>query len=58
MPTAIWTGSLSLGMVVVPVRLYPAIKKKAVRFRELDRAGRRVRQASAKPRAKRRAGSQ
>jgi len=43
-------------MVVVPVRLYPAIKKKAVRFRELDRAGRRVRQASAKPRAKRRAG--
>jgi DNA end-binding protein Ku len=30
-------------MVVVPVRLYPAIRKKAVRFRELDRAGRRVR---------------
>ena len=23
MPAAIWTGSLSLGMVVVPVRLYP-----------------------------------
>ncbi len=43
MPTAIWTGSLSLGMVVVPVRLYPAIKKKGVRFHELDRAGRRVR---------------
>ena len=43
MPTAIWTGSLSLGMVVVPVRLYPAIKKRAVRFHELDRAGRRVR---------------
>jgi DNA end-binding protein Ku len=42
-PNAIWTGSLSLGMVVVPVRLYPAIKKKAVRFHELDRAGRRVR---------------
>jgi DNA end-binding protein Ku len=30
-------------MVVVPVRLYPAIQKKAVRFHELDRAGRRVR---------------
>ena len=30
-------------MVVVPVRLYPAIRKKAVRFHELDRAGRRVR---------------
>lgn len=43
MPTAVWTGSLSLGMVVVPVRLYPAIQKKAVRFRELDRGGRRVR---------------
>lgn len=43
MATAVWTGSLSLGMVVVPVRLYPAIQKKAVRFRELDRDGRRVR---------------
>jgi DNA end-binding protein Ku len=30
-------------MVVVPVRLYPAIRKKAVRFHELDEAGRRVR---------------
>jgi len=40
---AVWTGSLSLGMVVVPVRLYPAIRKKAVRFHELDRSGRRVR---------------
>src|SRR3977135_4406778 len=43
MPTAIWTGSLSLGLVVVPVRLYPAVRKKAVRFHELDRGGRRVR---------------
>jgi DNA end-binding protein Ku len=43
MANAIWTGSLSLGMVVVPVRLYPAIRKKAVRFHELDGAGRRVR---------------
>jgi DNA end-binding protein Ku len=42
-PAAVWTGSISLGMVVVPVRLYPAIHKKAVRFRELDRSGRRVR---------------
>jgi DNA end-binding protein Ku len=41
--TAVWTGSLSLGMVVVPVRLYPAIRKKTVRFHELDRSGRRVR---------------
>jgi DNA end-binding protein Ku len=43
MANAVWTGSLSLGMVVVPVRLYPAIRKKAVRFHELDAAGRRVR---------------
>src|SRR5438132_1255008 len=43
MPTAVWTGSLSLGLVVVPVRLYPAIKKKTVRFHELDRGGRRLR---------------
>ncbi|HEX7264698.1 MAG TPA: Ku protein, partial [Candidatus Dormibacteraeota bacterium] len=43
MPTAVWTGSLSLGLVVVPVRLYPAIHKKNVRFHELDGGGRRVR---------------
>src|ERR1700736_2511635 len=43
MATAVWTGSLSLGLVVVPVRLYPAIRKKTVRFHELDRGGRRVR---------------
>ena len=43
MANAVWTGSLSLGMVVVPVRLYPAIRKKTVRFHELDEAGRRVR---------------
>ena len=43
MANAVWTGSLSLGMVVVPVRLYPAIRNKSVRFHELDRAGRRVR---------------
>jgi DNA end-binding protein Ku len=42
-PNALWTGSLSLGLVVVPVRLYPAIRKKAVRFHELDASGRRVR---------------
>src|SRR6266851_2134900 len=42
-PSAIWTGSLSLGLVVVPVRLYPAVKKKNVRFHELDGGGHRVR---------------
>jgi DNA end-binding protein Ku len=43
MPTAVWTGSLSLGLVVIPVRVYPAIRKKTPRFHELDAAGRRVR---------------
>ena len=43
MPAAIWTGSLSLGLVVVPVRLFPAIKKKRVRFHEIDNSGRRIR---------------
>jgi DNA end-binding protein Ku len=43
MANAVWTGSLSLGLVVVPVRLYPAIRKKSVRFHELDATGRRVR---------------
>ncbi len=43
MPTSVWTGALSLGLVVVPVRLYPAVRKKHVRFHELDRSGRRVR---------------
>src|SRR5713226_1578994 len=43
MPTAVWTGSLSIGLVVVPVRLYPAIHKRTVRFHELDQGGRRVR---------------
>jgi DNA end-binding protein Ku len=42
-PTAIWTGSLSFGLVVIPVRLHPAIRKKMVRFHELDSRGRRVR---------------
>src|SRR5258708_28830672 len=43
MPTALWTGSLSFGLVVIPVRLYPAVRKKTVRFREIDGSGRRIR---------------
>lgn len=43
MPTALWTGSLSFGLVVIPVRLYPAVRKKTVRFHEIDRLGRRIR---------------
>jgi DNA end-binding protein Ku len=42
-PTAVWTGSLSFGLVNVPVRLVPATEPKDVRFHLYDRAGRRVR---------------
>src|SRR5260370_8754115 len=43
MPTSVWTGVLALGLVVVPVALCPAGRKKHVRFHELDQNGRRVR---------------
>ena len=43
MPTALWTGAISFGLVVIPVRLFPAVRKKTVRFHEIDRSGRRVR---------------
>jgi DNA end-binding protein Ku len=43
-PTASWTGTIGFGLVNVPVRLYPATRKKDVRFHELDRlTGQRVR---------------
>jgi DNA end-binding protein Ku len=42
-PTAVWTGSLSFGLVNVPVRLINATEPKDVRLHLYDRAGRRVR---------------
>src|SRR5207248_9852510 len=40
---AIWTGSISFGLVNIPVRLYPATQPKDVRFHLYDRqSGRRV----------------
>jgi DNA end-binding protein Ku len=44
MPTAVWTGTLSFGLVAIPVRLVPATEPKDVRFHLYDREGRRVRQ--------------
>lgn len=35
MPRAIWTGSISFGLLNVPVKLYSAVSKKNVSFREL-----------------------
>jgi DNA end-binding protein Ku len=43
MPTAVWTGTLSFGLVTVPVRLINATEPKDVRFHLYDRSGRRVR---------------
>jgi DNA end-binding protein Ku len=43
MARAVWTGSLSFGLVTIPVRLYPATEPKDVRFHLMDARGRRVR---------------
>ncbi len=44
MPRAIWTGTISFGLVNVPVRMYSAISRKNVRFNQLDaRTGSRIR---------------
>ena len=39
MPRAIWTGAISFGLVNVPVKLYSAVQRKAVRFNQLDSEG-------------------
>ena len=44
MGQAIWSGSISFGLVNIPVRLYPATQPKDVRFHLYDRrTGKRVR---------------
>ncbi len=44
MPRAIWTGTISFGLLNVPVKLYSAVSSKAIRFRELrGQDGSRVR---------------
>src|SRR5919109_4691612 len=35
MPRAIWSGSISFGLLNVPVKLYSAVSKQTVRFKEL-----------------------
>src|SRR6476469_9659025 len=45
MPRAIWSGSISFGLVNIPVKLFSAISEKSVRFNQLDRRNNaRVRQ--------------
>lgn len=44
MPRAIWTGSISFGLLNVPVKLYSAVSRRNISFRELRRSdGSRIR---------------
>jgi DNA end-binding protein Ku len=50
MPRSIWTGTISFGLVTVPVKLYSAINRKAVRFHQLSgRSGVRIAQKRVDP---------
>src|SRR3546814_2279238 len=37
MPRAMWSGSISFGLVNIPVKLYAAVSRKSVRFNQIDR---------------------
>ena len=43
MARAIWSGSISFGLLNVPVKLYSAVSKQTIRFKELTKDGYRVR---------------
>ena len=44
MPRAIWSGSISFGLINIPVKLFSAISEKSVRFNQIDtRNGARIR---------------
>jgi len=43
MPRAIWSGSISFGLVNIPIKLYGAVSRKTVHFNQLDsRTGARI----------------
>lgn len=43
MPRAIWSGSISFGLINIPVKLYGAVSRKSVSFNQIDsRTGARV----------------
>ena len=45
MPRAIWSGSISFGLVNIPVKLYSAVSRKTVHFNQLDaRTNARIKQ--------------
>ena len=44
MPRVVWKGSISFGLVTIPVQLFSAVSRKTVRFNQLDeQTGARVR---------------
>lgn len=36
MPRPIWSGAISFGLISIPIRLFPAVRKKSVSFNQLD----------------------
>ena len=43
MPRAIWSGSISFGLVNIPIKLYNAVSRKNVSFNQIDsRTGSRI----------------
>ena len=45
MARAIWSGSISFGLVTIPVKLYNAVSRRTVHFNQLDeRTGSRIKQ--------------
>ena len=36
MARSIWSGTISFGLVTIPVKLYPAVQRRTVRFNQLD----------------------
>ena len=50
MPSTIWTGAISFGLVTVPVKMYSAVARKSVRFHQLNKAtGARIAQKRVDP---------
>ena len=46
MPRAIWSGSISFGLVNIPIKLYNAVSKKNVSFHQIDsKTGSRIKMA-------------
>src|SRR3954451_8672488 len=45
MPRAIWSGTISFGLVSIPVKLFTAVSRKSVHFNQIDtRTNSRIKQ--------------